>query len=200
MKRFLWLPIAMCLLISCSKIMDEIRIHELNSTTASTDFVEYRIPKGNHYAEGKLFKQLHRAELRFQVIFDSSAIYETIKAENQYDINKLYGFSDCETMHHANSARFGWRWNGSSIEIHAYWYNDSIRHYQFLDNAVIGEPLELTIKVLPQEYEFRIKKATYRFPRHCNSTTISGYLLYPYFGGDEFAPHDIRIRIKELAE
>jgi hypothetical protein len=27
--------------------------------------------------------------------------------------------------------------------------------------------------------------------------TIRRYYLYPYFGGNEFAPHDITIKIKE---
>jgi hypothetical protein len=197
MKPLLWLSIAMCFFISCSKLADEIILQQKN-TSPSPGFVEYKIPKGNHYAQANVFKQLHRNELRFQVVFDSSAIYQTIKPENQYDINKLYGFSDCETMHHENSARFGWRWNARSVELYAYWYNDSTRHHQFLDNVSIGQTVELAIKALPQQYQFSIKKATYLFPRNCSSTLVNGYLLYPYFGGDETAPHDIRIRIKEL--
>jgi hypothetical protein len=34
-------------------------------------------------------------------------------------------------------------------------------------------------------------------PRHC-SGTYRRYRLYPYFGGDEVAPHDITIKITEL--
>ena len=197
-KPLLWLIIAICPFISCSKILDEIRLAGSGSGSVAPDFVEYNIRKGNHYAEDNTFKQLHQAKLRFQVIFDSSAIYENAKTENQYDINKLYGFSDCKTLHHENSARFGWRWNGKSIEIHAYWYNDTIRRHQFLDTVSVGETNELAITVFPLQYEFEIKKTRHLFPRHCNSTIITGYKLYPYFGGDETAPHDIRIRIKEL--
>jgi hypothetical protein len=188
----------MCLLISCSKIIDEFVFTKVGEKTAEAGFVEYNIPKGKHYAEGNIFKALNQAELRFEVLFDSSAIYKNMKAENQYDINKLYGFSDCESAHHANSARFGWRWTGKRIELHAYWYDDSIRQSQFLDTISIGNATTLSIKVLPKQYMFEIKEARHFFPRHCSSSVVNGYKLYPYFGGDEPAPHDIRIKIRDL--
>jgi len=34
--------------------------------------------------------------------------------------------------------------------------------------------------------------------RASSTATAVGYKLYPYFGGDEAAPHDINIWIKEL--
>lgn len=198
MKPFLWLCIAISLPVSCTKVLDEMFLAEAENKTITPDYIEYNIRKGKHFSEGNTIKQLHQAELRFQVIFDSSAIYSNIRADNQYDINKLYGFSDCGTLHHENSARFGWRWNGKSIEIHAYWYNDRGRYNQFLDTVSIETATELAIKILPQQYGFEIKKKTRFVPRHCGSTIIEGYQLYPYFGGDETAPHDISIRIKEL--
>ncbi len=35
-------------------------------------------------------------------------------------------------------------------------------------------------------------------PRASTTVKSSGYKLYPYFGGDEFAPHDVRVWIKEV--
>ena len=35
-------------------------------------------------------------------------------------------------------------------------------------------------------------------PRTSATSKAEGYKLYPYFGGDESAPHDIFIYIKEL--
>lgn len=158
MKPFLWLYIAMCLLISCSKVFDEIKFIKSPERPAETDFVEYKIPRGKHYAEGNLFKQLNQAELRFEVLFDSSAIYRNRRADNQHDVNKLYGFSDCGTAHHTNSARFGWRWTGTQIELYAYWYRDSIRQSQLLDTIPIGQRTELGIKIYPNQYLFATKK------------------------------------------
>jgi hypothetical protein len=178
--------------------MNEMPLFQIQQQNNSKNFVEYVIRKGNHYSEGNNYRIMDQAEIRFQVIFDSSAIYKTRRVDNQYDINKLYGFSDCGSVHHQNSARFGWRWNGNSIELHAYWYSDSIRYNSFLDTISIERTTELAIKILPGNYLFEVKNKKYLFPRTCNSINIEGYRLYPYFGGDEMAPHDIKIRIKEL--
>jgi hypothetical protein len=35
-------------------------------------------------------------------------------------------------------------------------------------------------------------------PRTSTTPLAKGYLLYPYFGGDETAPHAIKIAIKSL--
>jgi hypothetical protein len=35
-------------------------------------------------------------------------------------------------------------------------------------------------------------------PRSSITAKASGYLLFPYFGGDETAPHDMGIEIKDL--
>lgn len=36
-------------------------------------------------------------------------------------------------------------------------------------------------------------------PRNCGiRTNYNKYILWPYFGGDETAPHDIKIRLKRL--
>lgn len=198
MKSLLWLCLAVFLMLSCTKVVNEMLTVQTETKVTSSEFVHYTIRKGNHFAEGTSFREIHRPELRFQVVFDSSAMYKNIKPENQHDVNKLYGFSDCGSHHHENSARFGWLWNGRSVEIHAYWYNDSVRHNQFLDTVSLEQAIELSLKVLPGYYRFEIKNKIHLFPRHCNSNSIEGYRLYPYFGGDETAPHDIRIGIKEL--
>ena len=48
-------------------------------------------------------------------------------------------------------------------------------------------------------YEFWIegeKKSV--VPRKATTGKASGYLLYPYFGGDETAPHDVYIWIRNI--
>lgn len=195
MKRFLWLTVMICLLTSCSKLLDEFLID--NSTKPTSSYHQYIIRKGHHFAEGSTFRQVHKSELRFEVLFDSSAIYNSAKTENQFDINKLFGFSDCGTMHHENSARFGWRWNGTALEIHAYWYGDSVRRHEFIDTISIGKPTEFAIRVFPEHYHFEMASKIIKVQRHCAFPMIDGYKLHPYFGGDEPAPHDITIYIKE---
>ena len=57
------------------------------------------------------------SERKFVVKFDSTSIYNTLIPSNQYDINKLYGFSDNDSVHHLYSARFGWRWSDQARKL-----------------------------------------------------------------------------------
>jgi hypothetical protein len=161
-------------------------------------YTEYLIPKDQHSARGNNLVYLEKKQMHFEAMFDSSAIYSTIDPANATDINKLYGFSDCGTTHHQNSARVGWVWNGSAIELHAYCYTAGVRSNKLMGTVLPGEPANITISVQAQEYIFEWNGHKTILKRHCGSDKIEGYQLYPYFGGDELAPHDIRVYVKNL--
>ena len=103
----------------------------------------YTIKEGRHSSAHSV-ELLNRSFLVFDVIFDESAKYFTNNPANQADVNKLFGFADCNEMHQNNSLRFGWRWNpnpdpkllkekggvvdpNGMVEILAYCYVDSKR-------------------------------------------------------------------------
>lgn len=54
------------------------------------------------------------------------------------------------------------------------------------------------ISVRNNEYIFSVNGNTITMPRTSTTLQATGYKLFPYFGGNELAPHDIFIRIKEL--
>ena len=64
--------------------------------------------------------------MSFKVKFESSAIYQTADPVNQYDIDKLFGFSEGYN-HHLNSARLGWAWHTNALHLYGNVYSDSIR-------------------------------------------------------------------------
>jgi hypothetical protein len=168
-------------------------------TNIPEGFKEYIIPKGAHYATENSYQVVNKSEMHFQAQFDSSCIYTSVDSKNKGDINKLYGFSDCGTQHQENSARVGWVWNGKNIELYAYCYANSIRSSKLLGTVALGTPCELTMRPELGQYRFELKGAPVIFmKRNCSTSGISGYQLYPYFGGDETAPHDVHIYIKEL--
>jgi hypothetical protein len=164
----------------------------------SDGFTEYIIKKGNHFANRNDVKTVQLNKLSFMVLFDSSCIYSTAKHSNAGDINKLYGFSDCNTQHHVNSARFGWLWNGEALEIHAYCYNNGKRESRLLGTVPVGKPVNMSITIQGSTYLFEMNGSRETMQRNCSANIAEGYQLYPYFGGDETAPHEIRIWIREL--
>lgn len=168
-----------------------------NLSAASDGFTAYVIPQGQHAATGNSFKAVETDEVKFVVKFDSSAIYQTTDPANQDDINKLYGFSDNGGQHHLYSARFGWRWSKGALRLFAYTYNSGEREAKELGVVPIAEPVSCAIKVSGEQYIFSLNEKTETMPRLSTTAKAKGYRLYPYFGGDEVAPHEVRVWIRE---
>jgi hypothetical protein len=175
MKHFI---LASALLLSCSQVF------------AKT----YVLKKGKHGGIHLAVKLNDFAEQR--VRFDESSTYQTKDPKNQGDINKLFGFSDCYSFHQKNSARFGWRWYNDNLEIHAYSYVKGKRDSKFIQKIDQNKYYDMRIETDGSEYVFSIDgQESVRLPRGCSQKFNVKYKLYPYFGGDETAPHDIRIEL-----
>ena len=160
------------------------------------DFNErYFIAKGTH-SSGIKAEFLQSSVLGFYATFDSSAIYTSRTEVNQWDTNKLMGFADCNSYHHDNSARFGWRWLEGQLDIMVYAYVDGDRVIEKIGEARIGEPSYYEIQLTNSEYIFYFNNKTINVTRNNDCNKGGYYMLYPYFGGDEVAPHDITIYIK----
>ncbi len=135
-------------------------------------------------------------QIKFVAKFDSSCIYQTANPHNQNDINKLYGFSDCNAQHLENSARIGWRWSKDSLRIFGFVHNNGEMIYREITTALINSFIICSITCLDAQYKFDVNGKTLLLPRNCSGNYLR-YRLYPYFGGDEVAPHDIKIQITE---
>lgn len=158
----------------------------------------FTIQKGEHYCSPTLAETTVKNEVLFKAVFDSSCIYKSIDAGNQLDINKLYGFSDCNTSHLNNSARIGWRWYNNELQLLAFVHtNGVIQPDLIITSIAIGSVINCRITCLPDKYEFEVNGILAKVERPCSSRVIA-YKLYPYFGGNETAPHTIRIFIDEL--
>jgi hypothetical protein len=171
----------------------------LDTVVFGTDsFITYLIKKGNNYCENNTYSITNYSYLHFRARFDSSGIYSTDTAGNQQDINKLYGFADCSSHHQTNSARFGWGWYNGAMRIHAYCYSGGVRAYKELGVVNLNETFDCRLTVLPGKYLFTLNGKTDTMNRGCTDNSAFGYKLLPYFGGNETAKQDVRIRIREL--
>jgi hypothetical protein len=184
---------------SCQLVPDNlpIPVSEAGTSASPSSNIVYTIKQGGHYADRNAYKKLSLNQLRFAVTFDSTAIYTTIDPANQGDINKLYGLSDCGSDHHTNSARFGWRWFNGKLELLAYTYINQERKSAYIGEVTLGKATVCEIKLEDDKYVFTADGKSVSLQRACNGIG-EGYQLYPYFGGDEVAPHEIKIAIKEL--
>lgn len=186
---------ATLVLLSCTKT----KVTEpLEKTVQSNEFTKYTIAEGKQFCNDNNYITTSYSELKFIAKFDSTAIYTTVDPGRQNDINKLYGFSDNNAMHHQFSARFGWRWSNHALKLFGYTYNNGINEFKELGIVNLGKENICTIKVTPTAYQFLLNDKTDSLPRNSTTVKAEGYKLYPYFGGYESAPHTINIFIKEL--
>lgn len=187
-------------IISCNKentVATENNNHEILPDTPKP-FLQYVIPMGQQYSHLSGYQKISYDTLSFIVRFDSSAIYTTTDPANQDDINKLYGFSDNNSPHHDYSARFGWRWSNHALRLFAYVYNQGQLSSRELGSIRIGDENFCKIIVQGNQYIFLCNSILATMPRKSITVKAEGYKLFPYFGGNETAPHAISIWIKEL--
>lgn len=164
----------------------------------------YLIKKGNHESSienslnPKGLRTLKSETMSLSVRFDESARYN-LGNKNQQDINKLFGFADCNSLHHENSARFGWNYNPDTdqIDVFIYVYQNTQRIYEKIGSMGIDQSMDMSISLEGDEYRFWFGDETKTMKRGTTCEKGVYYLLFPYFGGDEVAPQDIRVYITE---
>ena len=165
----------------------------------------YTIDRGNHYSDGpidKLFGNNNRAESwEWEVIFESSCIYsesDLFNPSNYLDVNKLIGFSDCDRHHSQYSCRVGWRASGDSIELLIYKRDDNNIEFKSLKKVYPDQIVNVTLDFKDTIYTSCIDGICDTLVRPCPNWSGRKYSLFPFFGGQETAPHKMKILIKEI--
>src|SRR5688572_19133390 len=164
-------------------------------TEAITGYTTYTIKNGQHYSDKSSLKYVSTAEMKFYAKFDQTAIYTAVIPENQYDINKLYGFSEGFNNQY-NSARMGWGYSNGAIRLYGYVYSKGVRYSQEITTVSPGQDITCSIKVSGSTYIITANGISVTLPRGTTTSKASGWQQYPYFGGNEVAPHNVYIYIK----
>jgi len=157
----------------------------------------YTIKQGNH-SSGWHFNPYWRRNFVSAVVqFTPSCAYD-LPGADQADTNKLYGLSF--GLHSCWSARWGWKSRGTdsdTIILVPYMHERGkiVRPQGRLD-VPINEDVYTEIERNGKVITFRAYSSHGTIhsvhemsgdPWHC------GYMLHPYFGGSQTAPHDVSI-------
>lgn len=161
----------------------------------------YEFQKGNHRSNRFKIGFTFLNKLEFEAKFHPSCLYDLESVDN-YDANKLFGFS-ADFHHHWNSARIGWRCtNGKDIEVLTYTYvRKKRRNPEILGVVRPGDTFRCKIIKDPHAIHYHFQNENYK-----NSITedthyytfLFKYLLYPYFGGNMTAPHNMQLDLKRI--
>ena len=160
-------------------------------------FRTYTIAEGEH-SSGTFLNHPDNSRIVFDFMLDESAIYQTQVPENQSDVNKIYGMSDFGKIHQKYSIRLGWRYMRGNLEL-CWLRHEEGRHSSATIRTI--EPNEIysaVINITTFYYQIVIDSDTTLVRRRPDGYwgMVRRYYLYPYFGGNEYAPHDITIKIK----
>ena len=154
----------------------------------------YYIQKGHHYADRVKYKvsPVYNECVEFVFYFNDTHLYSDELQTD--DINKLYGITSPKI--HENSARFGWRnIKGDTIEVFAYWYRNGVRGFKLLGRTTPYKQDYYKIDVTGHRYTFQYNGTVFVVE---NTKNIAAFRAFPYFGGDEPAPHYMFFKITEL--
>lgn len=160
--------------------------------------MKYTIKKGNHYSNFNLPKLIFSDTLKFKCSFDKNCLYEFINKDSG-DLSKLVGLSD-NYIHMKDSIRIGWRNmdNSNVIELHVFAHVDSKMISTYLCSVEPNTEFIGSILIYENVYmvDVTYKNTTYSktIARTSKFPNIR-YMLKPYFGGDNTAPHDMTINI-----
>lgn len=165
----------------------------------------FTISKSKHYSRPwRLGLWWDCKSFTWWVKFTDSCRYD-LGSDDQLDTNKLAGVGYLFGGHHIDSARFGWRYNATTdlIELLAYCYVKKERIIKLIASCEIGKGYQLKLHVGDGIYSFSVSEvgrsayAGYTTVRYKHRKHLQ-YGLWPYFGGNQKAPHEITIQLSEL--
>ncbi len=136
---------------------------------------------------------------KYEIIFSKNCIYKFNDVDD-FDINKLFGIS--LGFHHKNSIRFGWNVDGEKIAIYTYCYKFGERFMDKIVSVSVEKKYTFEIKNFKESYDLKIINESGQIVGWANifkpETPNWGYRLFPYFGGNKTAPHDMEIKMKKI--
>lgn len=165
----------------------------------------YAIKKGKH--SSGLHFGLNKFKDNFGFVFKIDFEHFEPRNEDDKDVNKLFGFSFGH--HHNNSIRLGWLpvlGNESTVELFLYYYNKANPNYRgtFSESGPVIESLGFILKntfhtcTIADNHVSIEHAGGYSNDTHylfVKPKFKLGYLLYPYYGGDNTAPVNIKVQI-----
>jgi hypothetical protein len=164
----------------------------------------FTIPKGQHYGWPFRFALWwNRKVFTRKVIFANNCRYE-LPGDDQLDTNKLFGIGYFPGFHHKDSARFGWRYlrGSGKMEVMAYCYDRGKRIIESVASIEVGQVYRLKLNIMENEYLFSVEESggkiigqTIIARRHSKKLQ---YGLWPFFGGNQTAPHYMTILIDKI--
>lgn len=167
--------------------------------------IKYTVHKDQHDFTPRDFNIFwNKSKIEYKVIFDSSCRYK-IKAQDQK--NKLFGigyFSWFNSISHTDSARFTFYYDPyiDKIKIYSYCYIDKERVENFICNCNLNVTYKFKLGISLDKYHFAVFEENSILNIGYSQVNFNhikklGFLLSPYFGGQDVAPNDVVVYMEK---
>ena len=169
------------------------------------DDASFEIDRNDHYGRPRgstKRKSEFDRFLSFQVRFQSDCDYISEDPVNQHDWNKLMGLSTINV--HDDSVRLGWRYEPATdeIELGLYAYRDGERIYDEVASIPLETWADVTLILSESEISVEVDGAVSSVTGRGSGTGLfngtTWVLRTAYFGGDEKAPQDVHIDVRDI--
>jgi hypothetical protein len=166
----------------------------------------YLIKKGNHYASVSIFEKIgaigwNFKSLSMRFIFRSECWWAPPRNQDDNDLNKLAGIG-FGTNHHKNSVRLAWVpdfGNHGMINVYGYTYDEKKEGQKltmaFIKSVHVLETNTGRIESSDGVYFLTVNDVTIQM-NNLNSDPGLYFKLFPYFGGNNTAPHNMTIELE----
>lgn len=164
----------------------------------------FEIPAGSHdsvpggIAATRVQNDLDRF-LIFQLWFHADAAYLTTDPANQADWNKLMGLTTLDI--HGDSLRLGWRYDpvDDEIELGLYAYIHGVRVDQYITSVAVETVHDVTLSWTEDLLSAEVDGISVEVAGPmAHAPRVTWVLTTTYFGGDETAPHDIHVEVRDI--
>lgn len=163
----------------------------------------YKIKRGKHWGWPLRFGLWYgKKSITRKVVFYPCCRYVQTLPEDYKDTNKLFGVGYLWN-HQIDSARFGWYYSNEfqKIVIVAYTYVGGVREQIDLAFCKVAYPYELALIIEDGLYKFRAYEGDLEIGKYDVPFTHKkkwSYSTNVYFGGNNPAPHDMKIGISKI--
>jgi hypothetical protein len=164
----------------------------------------YTIKKGSHYAKGTFWDKFtaigfNRKILNATFCFSQSCWWAPPRNNDDLDLNKLCGIG-YGLNHHKNSVRLAWVPDFNQpgkIKIFGYTYDESSAGHksQFIKTVQAGSVCNGRIVNNGANYQMSVDGTMITMENKSGDPGLC-FGLFPYFGGNNTAPHDMDIELE----
>lgn len=152
----------------------------------------HTIKKDKHTATNRCIRFVSNNQIRFDFFVSSSWLYDEKAPGFQSGWNKLIGISEGFNQH-KNSVRVGWRCIENTIYLSSYCYINGERRISDMVEVPMGWNTG-SVTITATHYRVQINDRIFNFEN--TNRSFFKFMLYPYFGGNSKAPHDMEFKFR----